>query len=176
MHFYRCRICGETYLGSAKPSDCPFCGADGRFMALTEEYPEDINDVEPTDTEQADIKVSIALERANTHFYLAMAARKDNPKLASGYQRLATIEAKHCSVFCKLAGVPQPEDLMEVGEELGSWDADIEESLRRETHAADVYAKFAARATTPRLIEVWNEIAAVETDHIELDGVATRYM
>jgi rubrerythrin len=176
MHFYRCRICGETYLGSKKPSDCPFCGADVRMMVLAEEYPDDINRIDPTDTELADILVSIELERANTHFYLAMAARKDNPTLASGYERLASIEAKHCTVFSKLAGVPRPADLMVVGDELGSWEADIEESLRRETHAADVYAKFSARATTPRLIEVWNEIAAVETDHIELDGVAKRYL
>jgi rubrerythrin len=176
MHFYRCRICGETYLGSAKPSDCPFCGADTRFMTLAEEYPDDINDVAPTESELTDIKVSIELERANTHFYLAMAARKDNLTLASGYERLASIEAKHCTVFSKLAGVPRPSDLVETGDELGSWDADIEESLRRETHASAVYAKFAARATTPRLIEVWNEIAAVETDHIELDEVAKRYL
>jgi rubrerythrin len=176
MKFYRCRICGETYLGSARPSDCPFCGADAELMVLTEDYPEDINRVETTDAEKADLKVSIELERSNTHFYLAMAARKDNPKLASGYSRLANIEAKHCSVFCKLAGVPKPTDLLDVGEELGSWDADIDDSLRRETHATALYAEFAARATTPRLIEVWNEVAAVEADHVELDGIAKRYV
>lgn len=176
MHFYRCRICGETYLGSEKPSDCPFCGADVQLMVLAEEYPEDINDVQPTESELADLKVSIDLERSNTHFYRAMAARNDNPTLASGYERLASIEAKHCTVFSKLAGVPRPADLMETGEELGSWDADIEESLRRETHASALYAEFAARATTPRLIEVWSEVSAVEADHIELDGVAKHYV
>jgi len=27
MKMYRCRICGETYLGAEAPSHCPFCGA-----------------------------------------------------------------------------------------------------------------------------------------------------
>ena len=176
MKLYRCRICGETYLGSGKPSDCPFCGADAELIVLTEDYPEDVNRIEPTETERTALEASIELERSNTRFYLAMAARKDNPKLTNAYMRLASIEAMHCSVFCKLAEVPKPADLMEAGEELGSWDADIDDSLRRETHASTLYAEFAGRATTPRLVEVWKEVSAIEADHIELDGIAKRYM
>src|SRR5659263_392698 len=85
-------------------------------------------------------------------------------------------QAMHCSVFCKLAEAPKPADLMEAGEELGSWEADIDDSLRRETHASTLYAEFAGRATTPRLVEVWKEVSAIEADHIELDGIAKRYM
>ena len=175
MKLYRCRICGETYLGSGKPSDCPFCGADQELIVLTEDYPEDVNRIEPTEAERTALEASIELERSNTRFYLAMAARKDNPKLTNAYMRLASIEAMHCSVFCKLAEAPKPADLMEAGEELGSWDADIDDSLRRETHASTLYAEFAGRATTPRLVEVWKEVSAIEADHIELDGITKRY-
>ena len=105
-----------------------------------------------------------------------MAARKDNPKLANAYKRLANIEAEHCSVFCKLAGAPKPADLMEAGNELGSWDADIDDSLRREIRASALYAEFAGRATSPRLLEVWGAVSAIEADHIELDGIAKRYI
>jgi rubrerythrin len=176
MKLYRCRICGETYLGSERPSHCPFCGAHAELIVLTEDHPEDINHIQATETERADLETSIELERSNSRFYLAMASRKDNPKLANAYKRLAKIEMEHCSVFCKLAGVPKPADLMEAGEDLGSWDADIRDSLRRERRASDLYAEFAARATAARLIEVWTAVAAIETDHIEIDGIAERYL
>lgn len=176
MKIYRCRICGETYLGSERPSHCPFCGAHAELLVVTEEYPEGVNAVQPTETERADLETSIELERANTRFYLAMASRKDNPALASAYKRLAKVEAEHCSLFCKLAGEPKPADLLEAGTELGGWDADIDESLRRETRASALYAEFAARATSPRLLEVWNAVSAVEADHIELDGLAKTYL
>jgi hypothetical protein len=176
MKLYRCRICGETYLGSEKPSHCAFCGAHAELIVLTEDYPEDVNAISPSESERADLDASIELERSNTRFYLAMAARKDNPKLSSAYKRLAKVEAEHCSLFCKLAGVPKPADLLEPGDELGSWEADIDESLRRENRASMLYGEFAGRATTPRLIEVWVSVAVIETDHIELDGVAKGYI
>src|SRR5664280_1446203 len=96
MKIYRCRVCGETYLGSEAPSDCPFCGADRELIVDTGDYPEDINAVKLTDVERADLDTAIELERSNTRFYLAMAARKDNLKLTNAYIRLASIEAMHC--------------------------------------------------------------------------------
>ena len=172
MKMYRCRICGETYLGSERPSHCPFCGAHAELLVLTEEFPEDINVVYPTEIERADLEAAIELERSNTRFYLAMSRRGDNPKLASAYKRLAKVEAEHCSLFCKLAGAPKPADLLEPGAELGSWDDDIDESLRRETRASALYAEFAGRTTSPRLLEVFSAVSDVEADHIQLDGVA----
>jgi rubrerythrin len=176
MKMYRCRICGETYLGYEAPSNCPFCGAHAELLVPLEDYPEEVNDVQLTETERADLDTSIEVERSNARFYLAMAGRGDNPALASTYKRLAAVESEHCSLFCKLARVPKPADIREPGDELGTWPADIDESARREHHASELYAQFAARATSPRLIEVWTAISAVETDHIALDEVAMRYV
>lgn len=176
MKMYRCRICGETYLGSERPSHCPFCGAHAELLVLTEDYPEDINAVTLIESERADLETAIEVERSNTRFYLAMSRREDNPKLASAYKRLAKVEAEHCSLFCKLAGVPKPADLLEPGTELGTWGADIDESLRRERRASDLYAEFAGRAIAPRLLEVFSAVSDVEADHIELDGVAKGYI
>ena len=36
VNFYRCRICGETYLGTKPPSRCPFCGVTDDFFVLTD--------------------------------------------------------------------------------------------------------------------------------------------
>jgi rubrerythrin/DNA-directed RNA polymerase subunit RPC12/RpoP len=176
MKMYRCRICGETYLGSEPPAMCPFCGAHVQFMVDPADYPEGINDLQLTEVERADLETAMDLELSNTRFYLAMARRDDNPALASAYKRLAAVESEHCSLFCKIARVPKPADLREAGDELGGWDADIDESARRERRASALYAEFAARATNARLIEVWNAVSAVEADHIELDALAKSYI
>ena len=52
----------------------------------------------------------------------------------------------------------------------------IDESVRREHRASDLYAEFAGRATSPRLREVWTAVSAIEADHIELDALAKRYV
>jgi len=176
LRIFRCRICGEVYLGYEAPENCPFCGATIDFLEAPEKYPADINDIQVTETERADLESSIELETANTRFYLGMAERKDNDTLRATYKRLAKIEAEHCSVFCKLAKVAKPADLMTPGETTGAWKTDIEESLTRENRATALYATFAERATDPRLKEVWSAISAVETDHITLDELAMKYV
>jgi len=173
---YRCRICGETYLGYENPGNCPFCGAHAEFFGPPEEYDAAVNNVTATEVERADLEASIEIERANTRFYLGMAERKDNDTLRSAYKRLAKVEAEHCSVFCKLAKVAKPADLMTPGETTGSWKTDIAESHTREDRATALYAGYAARATSERLREVWNAISAVEADHITLDDLALTYL
>jgi rubrerythrin len=173
MKMYRCRICGETYLGSEAPSHCPFCGAHREYLVDTTEYPEDINQVDLTEVERADLLESIELERSNTRFYLGMGSLKqDNPKLASAYKRLAKVEAEHCELFCKLAGVPVPADLMTPDSVTTDWCANIEESIAREQRASRFYAQVVDRATNARVEEVFEAVSAVETDHIQLDNVA----
>lgn len=176
MTMYRCRICGETYLGDRAPTQCPFCGAHQRFLVAPQEYPEGINDVQLTEQERADLEASVELERSNTRFYLGMAQRKDNDTLRSAYKRLSRVEAEHCSLFCKLLRVDKPADLDEPGETTGSWMSDIEDSVRRETRARGLYAEFAARATSERLREVFEAVSDVEHDHLALDEVAKGYV
>lgn len=172
MKMYRCRICGETYLGSERPSHCPFCGAHADLIVDTMDYPEDINDADLTEVERGDVMDAIELERANTRFYLGMAGHRDNLKLSSAYKRLAKIEAEHCSVFCKLAKVSKPADLLEPAEASDDWCANIDESLAREQKASKFYAEVSGRATNERIKEVFAAVSAIEADHIEFDGVA----
>lgn len=172
MKMYRCRICGETYLGSEPPSHCPFCGAHAHLIVDTLDYPEDVNEVDLTEVERNDVLQAIELERANTRFYLAMAAHRDNLKLSSAYKRLAKVEAEHCSVFCKLAGVAKPADLMEPDAASDDWCANIDESLAREQRASRFYAQAGERATNERIREVFAAVSEIEVDHIDLDNLA----
>jgi rubrerythrin len=174
MEFYRCRICGETYLGAEPPSRCPFCGVTADLFVLTQEFDEDSNQVHVTELERADLETAIGLERDNARFYRALSLQRENLKLASAYKRLANVEAEHCSLFCKLAGISKPADLLEPSEAPEDWCANIAESLAREQKASAFYAEAAARATSERIAEVLTAISAVERDHIQLDGVAAR--
>jgi rubrerythrin len=174
VNFYRCRICAETYLGTEPPGRCPFCGVATDYFVLTGDYDENSNIVDVTPAERDDLAAAIELERGNARFYQALGMRRDEPKLASGYKRLASVEAEHCSVFCKLAGVPKPDDLLEPADTAGQWCADIADSLARERRASAFYGEASARATTPRIAEVLAAVSAVEADHIVLDGVAAQ--
>lgn len=174
MNFFRCRICGETYLGTKPPSRCPFCGVTEDFFVLTTDYHENGEALILSETETADVLHAIDLERGNARFYRALGGHVDNPKLASGFKRLANIEAEHCSIFCKLAGCPKPVDLLEPSDEHGTWCDGVNESLARELRASNFYAEVAGRARDPRVCEVFLAIGAVERDHIELDGIAAQ--
>jgi rubrerythrin len=138
----------------------------------TVDYPEDINSVDLTEVERADVEDAIELERGNSRFYMAMAQHRDNKKLASAYKRLAKIEAEHASLFSKLLGVAKPEDLLDPAEASGDWCANIDDSIAREQRASRFYAEVVKRATNDRVKEVFSAVSVVEADHIDLDHVA----
>lgn len=176
MELYRCRICGDTYLGAEAPTHCPFCGAHRELIVESRAFPESIDDVDVSETERADLEAAVDLETSNTRFYLAVAGQGGNDALRSYFKRLAKVEAEHASVFCKILGRPKPDDLMSQSESTGSWASDIEESLVRESRAVGLYRTFASRATHDRLREVFRAIGDVEADHIVLDQVAKGYL
>ncbi len=169
----RCRICGETYLGTSVPERCPFCGAHASELVTDEEgFAGATFAVQPTELERADLETAIELERSNARFYAAVARLEGDETLASAYKRLSRIEAEHCSVFSKLADQPRPDDLLAPLGDPTDWCDAVLESARREEHAAQFYAEAAGRATDPRIHEVFTAIASVESDHIVFDGWA----
>ncbi len=175
MKMYRCRICGETYLGTSAPERCPFCGAHERFMVQPGAYSSAENQVQLTEAERADLEHAIELEHSNARFYAAMAKLGGNEGLSSAYKRLSRIEAEHCSLFCKLADVAKPTDLGDPSGGSGDWCTDIAESLSREQAASAFYAEAAGRATNGRVAEVLAAVSAIERDHIEFDAVAAEH-
>jgi rubrerythrin len=141
-------------------------------MVASRAVPADLNSVQPTEAERADLEHSIDVERSNARFYRAVASLPGDDALSSAFKRLGNIEAEHCSLFCKLAGVPKPSDLTEPGQAPESWEDAIAESRARESRARDFYADAATRATSERIREVFTALTAIETDHLEVDGIA----
>jgi len=172
---YRCRICGETYLGAEIPSHCPFCGAHREHIVPSAEYPPDINEVQLTEIERRDVEAAIELERSNARFYFGMAQHKEDPVLSSAYKRLAKVEAEHCEVFCELVGVEEPIDLTDPMDVPADWCTNIEDSIGREQRASRFYAEVSERATSDRIREIFAAVSDVEADHILLDHEAQRH-
>lgn len=172
MKMIRCRICGETYLGTETPSRCPFCGASERYMTDADSFSTHENDIVLTETERADIETAVEIERSNARYYAAMALLAGDEALASTYKRLSRVEAEHCSLFSKLLREPKPDDLMAPAGDPAGWCEAIAESAERERHAAAFYAEVVGRATNERVREIFTAVASVEADHLALDALA----
>ena len=170
VQVWRCQICGDSYLGTDCPSNCPFCGVHESYILLATCYPTDINDVDLTDLERADLEYASEVEITNATLYKALGEMGDrNCLLPSAYRALKKVELEHLSIFGKLLKTPVPTEPKEPLTVQDSWAANVALSHERETAATAFYREAAARATTPRVKQVFEAIAQVEADHIAID-------
>jgi len=167
---WRCHICASAYLGSVCPSNCPFCGSRSEYITLSSEYPEDVNDVEITEAERADLEAACQLEITNLTFYKELGEVGDRDDLLpNAFRALARVEEEHLSDFSKLLKTPaptKPDNPLTVKD---SWVANIEQSHVDEVKASTFYQEAAARATTPRVKQIFTALSEVEADHIAID-------
>ncbi len=175
MKMLRCRICGDTYLGTVAPSRCPFCGATSEHFVEPGGFSASENRVQLTEVERAHIETAVEIERSNARFYLAVSALPGDEDLASAFKRLSKVEAEHCGIFSKLLGEAKPGDLGEPEGSAADWCGAIAESTAREKRASDFYREVVEAATNPRVIEVFTAVMNVELDHLVLDEVASRH-
>lgn len=167
MEVYRCRFCGETHLGLAPVSNCPFCGAHGKYMIKISEWRDENTGVEYGDVSRKNIEIALDVEVGNASFYLVAAKAAESTEAQGIFKRLSKVETEHAEVFAKLLGVKLP--AYQELESKGSDEANFEESLRRESIAIDHYAKSAGEATEPRIKEIFKTLVEVENDHLSLD-------
>jgi rubrerythrin len=171
MKIFRCRICGETYLGFEKPSNCPFCGAHEAFMVPGVEWKEENVGVELTDVSRRNLEEALGLEVSNASFYYCASQRASDVEVEGMFKRLFKVEAEHASLISKLLGVPKP-DVTKVKEGCSQSDIEnIKESRRREERASSFYAQSASEASEARVREVFLALVEIEKDHLELDQI-----
>jgi len=167
---WRCRICGDSYLGSECPTNCPFCGSREEHIVPATAFPSNINDVQITDAERADLEYACELEITNEVFYNAVGAMGNhNDLLPSAFRALAKVEREHLSIFGKLLKAPAPTAPTNPIKVRDTWTANIAQSKEDEEIASKFYREAAKRATTPRVKEVFTALAEVEEDHISID-------
>ncbi len=166
---YRCKICGEGYIGDSSPTHCPFCGAHEEYIVPANEWswPE----VELTEVSRKNLAAALELEVSNSEFYFCAARKASNEADQVMFKRLAKVEREHADTIVKLLKIEGP-DISKKKDECSEENTDnLRESNERETRAIAHYSKFLSEASEERVREVFSAIIDIENDHLSLtDG------
>jgi rubrerythrin len=168
MKLFRCRICGDPYLGSAAPSFCPFCGAPERYMVAAEDYVDRNNVPNLSPRSRENLEKALNLEVRNAAFYFCASNCAPDPVSQAMFKALARTESEHASLICKILKVPKPEIKPDEKACLKDPKANFGASHEREKSAVAFYSQAAAEATEDRVKEVFSALTEVETYHIAL--------
>lgn len=166
---FRCRICGDPYIGTAPPARCPFCGAAERFFVDAHAWDAAEFEVELSDASRENLEAALGLELSNTAFYVCAAekAKKAGDEyLSAKFKALMKVEREHAAAISKFlkSKVPDPEPAPCSAE--GA--ANSKEGFAREERAIRAYASFRDAAAEPRMKEFFGALVEIETDHLDL--------
>ena len=166
---FRCRICGDPYIGSEAPKQCPFCGAAQRFFVEVQDWNPDEFNVTLSGVSKKNLEAALQLELDNAAFYdcAKNTAEKagDHYSLAK-FKALMKVEREHASAISKFLKISRPE--LEKQACNANAKANTKEGFEREDRAIKAYAKFRDEATEPRLKEFFGALVEIETDHLDL--------
>ena len=166
---FRCRICGDPFIGSEAPKQCPFCGAAQRFFIEAQDWNPDEFNVNLSEISKKNLEAALQLELDNAAFYdcAKNAAGKagDHYSLAK-FKALMKVEREHASAISKFLKITRPE--LEKQACNANAKANSKEGFEREDRAIKAYAKFRDEATEPRLKEFFSSLVEIETDHLDL--------
>lgn len=167
MNLYRCRICGESFLGDKKPSNCPYCGVPGRHMVAAAKWQEPLTP-KLSAVSRKNLEKALDLEVKNAEFYRCASVKAGHKDFFALFKALSRIESEHASAVSKaleiVKPIPEPSD--------SSCKPSIIENLleahERETQATAFYKQAAEEAAERRVKEIFTALAEVEAGHVEL--------
>jgi rubrerythrin len=166
---FRCRICGDPYIGSEAPTQCPFCGAPQEFFVKADNWNPDEFNVTLSDISRKNLEAALQLELDNAAFYdcAKNAAEKagDDYSLAK-FKALMKVEREHASAISKFLKISRPE--LEKQTCNANSKVNTKEGWEREDRAIKSYEKFKNEATESRLKEFFGALVEIETDHLDL--------
>lgn len=167
MQVYICEICGDAYLGTEKPADCPFCGAKGGFIKPAgEAKPITSEKIELSALSRKNLAETLDLEIKANAVYLCMAGKAASYEIKAMYKRLAKVELEHAQIAGKLLDIEMPPA---VSQTCADNDADnFQKTIELEDHAAALYKKFTAEATEAHVRKFFGALSQVEAGHEEL--------
>lgn len=167
MKVYRCRICGEVYIGEGRPKSCPFCGAHESYLVLAKEWSL-IKAANLSDISRENLKKALDLEINNTNFYRAVSEKSKDTYVQSMFKGLSKVEREHASTICKHLGIQKPESDAGLDRAVDADRDNIEEANRGEKRAVKFYGEASSQAPEPEIKEYFQAIMQIESDHIVL--------
>ena len=163
---FRCRICGDPYVGVNPPNRCPFCGAYEEFIIEAKNYDRSF-DVALNDKDKANAEKAFRIEISNAEFYFCAAVKSDDEEGRQLFKALGKVEAEHAAIWRKI--LKAPKESIGPSEKCSLRNLEnLEESHSREARAIDFYKKAADEATNERVKEIFGALVQVETDHLYL--------
>jgi len=170
MQFFRCQICGDVYMGTLAPSNCPYCGAKAKYLVPPEQWvDENLTITKLSDVSRQNLERALQLEVDNTPFYRDASAKASSLKLQGVFKGLAKVENEHATIVRKIlkCEFPPPDPARSVAT------GDDAENLRvaheREIDASKFYAQSSVQANEPRVKKVFLALAEIEADHMKLE-------
>ena len=169
VKLFRCKICGDPYIGEKAPSRCPFCGAYEENIVEIDKF-DAMFDVELTDKDRAFVEKALKVEIGNAEFYACASEKVSEEEGKQLFKCLKKIEAEHASIWKKILKL----DKVDIGKLDGcssDYKANLQESHNREEKAIEFYKKAAAECDNSRIKELFEALVLVEEDHLKLSGV-----
>lgn len=167
MYLYRCKICGESYLGRKKPSSCPFCGAAGKYLVAATDWQEAVIP-ELSELSRKNLEKALELEVKNAEFYRCASVTAGHKDFYALFKALSKIESEHASTVSKALGVEKP--VLEQSKDFckPSIIENLMEAHEREKKATAFYQQAAFEAKEDRVKEIFSALAQIESSHVEL--------
>ena len=166
---YRCRICGDPYIGTEAPMQCPFCGAAQQYFMEANDWDSNEFNVELSEISKKNLVAALQLELDNAAFYdcaKKVAEDTEDHYNIAKFKALMKVEREHASAISKFLKISRP-DLEKKACNADST-ANSKEGYKREDRAIKAYAKFRDEAVEPRLKEFFTALVEIETDHLDL--------
>lgn len=167
MKVYRCRICGDPYLGEDAPTNCPFCGAPTKYITLASYWEEPIV-VDISEKSRENLLASLQLEVDNIRFYKCATEMTDNREGKQMFRALSKIESEHASMISKLLNIEKPSVTLDKIACYPSYQENLIDAQKREERAIKEYSKFFKESKEPRIREIFQALVQIESDHLRL--------
>lgn len=168
MKPWRCRVCGETYLGEQPPDRCPYCGAAGdKLVPAAQWVGYGKVDMDPETYEMC--KTAVGFEVSNLTFYRCCAAKAEHQFNEAIFKRLMKQELEHAELFARLMGTSVPAF---TEESCPDGDADkFGEAHVREQRAIKFYLESARKSKVAKVQEAFWAIADIEIEHLQISNI-----
>ncbi len=164
---YRCRVCGEVYIGEEKPKICPFCGAHQTYFVLAKEW-KLLRSDSLSDVSKDNLKKALDLEINNTNFYKSISEKSKDIYVSSMFKGLSKVEREHASAICKHLKIQKPDSNVGSDKAVDSDQENIKEANRREKSAVKLYGEARSEVPEKEIKDFFNALIQIETDHIVL--------
>jgi rubrerythrin len=168
VKLFRCKICGDPYIGEEKPTRCPFCGAYSEFIVEAKDYGETF-DVELNEKDRANAQKALEIEISNSEFYFCAAEKIDDEEGKQLFKALRKVEAEHASIWRKILKLSE-EPIQKSNKCSPEYKQNLQESHERETKAIEFYGRAAKESENKRVEQIFAALVQVETDHLKLAG------